>query len=99
MAVNSFRASLAAPSCPPGLSKAYHEDSKLAALAQEARQGLPRHPPPRPDLCDQQEKPALQSPPGLIPAGSIEARYPAPSQYISRLQRSTGTPGSAARIR
>jgi len=29
------------------------------------RQGLPRHPPPRPDLCHQQEEPPFQSRPGL----------------------------------
>src|SRR5678816_3658775 len=47
------------------LKKACHEGSQLPPVAQEAGQGLPRHPPQRSRLRDQQEESAVQSPPGL----------------------------------
>ena len=46
--------------------RASHENRQFFKDPQDPRQKLPRHPPPRPRLCDQQEKPALQGAPGLI---------------------------------
>src|SRR5512144_502340 len=42
-----------------------HEDSQFIEVAESAPPGLPRHPPPRPDLRHQQDEPPLQGAPGL----------------------------------
>src|SRR5256885_10219016 len=61
---NRFRASFGAVRGPL-LLKACHESPQFPALAQEARQGLPRHPAEGADLRHQQEESTLHGAPGL----------------------------------